>query len=318
MNMSRLAPWAGVLAATLAGVAAAQDYPVKPIRFIVGPGPDVLARIVGQKLTDAWGQQVLVDQRPGAGGIIAADSVAKAPADGYTLLLSTGTYTTIPSLYAKVPYDFVRDLAPVTLLAQLPFLLVAHPSVPAKNVQELVQLARARPGQLNYASSGNGTTAHLAGEMLKSMARIDIVHVPYKGTVPGVTDLVAGQVHIMFAIIQSSLPYVKAGRLKALAVSSPRRSSSAPEVPTISESGVPGYEFISWNGVHVPAATPRAIAGKLNTELLRTIALPDVKEKMFGLGMDVAGGTPEEFSALVKSDIAKWARVIRDAGIKAE
>ena len=311
MKMSRLALWAGALAA-------AQDYPVKPIRFIVGPGPDVLARIVGQKLTDAWGQQVLVDQRPGAGGIIAADSVAKAPADGYTLLLSTGTYTTIPSLYAKVPYDFERDFAPVTLLAQLPFLLVAHPSVPAKNVQELIRLARARPGQLNYASSGNGTTAHLAGEMLKSMARIDIVHVPYKGTVPGVTDLVAGQVHIMFAIIQSSLPYVKAGRLKALAVSSPKRSSSAPEVPTISESGVPGYEFISWNGVHVPAATPRAIAGKLNTELLRTIALPDVKEKMFGLGMDVAGGTPEEFAALVKSDIAKWAKVIRNAGIKAE
>ena len=326
MKMSHLALWVGVLAATLAGTAAGQDpstgagqaYPIKPIRFIVGPGPDVLARIVGQKLTDAWGQQVLVDQRPGAGGIIAADSVAKSPADGYTLLLSTGTYTTIPSLYSKVPYDFERDFAPVTLLAQLPFLLVAHPSVPAKNVQELVRLARARPGQLNYASSGNGTTAHLAGEMLKSMAKIDIVHVPYKGTVPGVTDLVAGQVHIMFAIIQSSLPYVKAGRLKALAVSSPKRSSSAPEVPTISESGVPGYEFISWNGVHVPAATPKAIAGKLNMELLRIIALPDVKEKMFSLGMDVAGGTPEEFGTLVKSDIAKWAKVIRDAGIKAE
>jgi len=326
MKMSHLALWVGVLAATLAGTAAGQDpstgsgqaYPVKPIRFIVGPGPDVLARIVGQKLTDAWGQQVLVDQRPGAGGIIAADSVAKSPADGYTLLLSTGTYTTIPSLYSKVPYNFERDFAPVTLLAQLPFLLVAHPSVPAKNVQELVRLARARPGQLNYASSGNGTTAHLAGEMLKNMARIDIVHVPYKGTVPGVIDLVAGQVHIMFAIIQSSLPYVKAGRLKALAVSSPKRSSSAPEVPTISESGVPGYEFISWNGVHVPAATPRAIAGKLNMELLRIIALPDVKEKMFSLGMDVAGGTPEEFGTLVKSDIAKWAKVIRDAGIKAE
>ncbi len=321
-RLSRLVPsgilFVPILASVLAGSAAAQDYPVKPIRIIVGPGPDVLARIVGQKLTDAWGQQVLVDQRPGAGGIIAADSVAKSPADGYTLLLSTGTYTTIPSLYAKVPYDFVRDLTPVTLLAQLPFLLVAHPSGPAKNVQELVQLARARPGQLNYASSGNGTTAHLAGEMLKSMAKINIVHVPYKGTVPGVIDLVAGQVHIMFAIIQSSLPYVKAGRLKALAVSSPRRSSSAPEVPTISESGVPGYEFISWNGVHVPAATPRAVAGKLNTELLTIIALPDVKEKMFGLGMDVAGGTPEEFGALVKSDIAKWAKVIRDAGIKAE
>ena len=299
-------------------MAAAQDYPAKPIRFIVGPGPDVLARIVGQKLTEAWGQQVLVDQRPGAGGIIAADSVAKSPADGYTLLLSTGTYTTIPSLYTKVPYDFVRDFQPVTLLATLPFLLVAHPSVPAKNVQELVQLARARPGQLNYASSGNGTTAHLAGEMLKSMAKINIVHVPYKGTVPGVIDLVAGQVHIMFAIIQSSLPYVKAGRLKALAVSSAKRSLSAPEVPTIMESGVAGFEFISWNGVHVPAATPKPVAGKLNTELLRVITAPDVKEKMFGLGMDIAGGTPEEFGALVRSDIAKWAKVIREAGIKPE
>jgi tripartite-type tricarboxylate transporter receptor subunit TctC len=316
--MSRLALWAGAFAATLAGAAAGQDYPAKPIRIIVGPGPDVLARIVGQKLTEAWGQQVLVDQRPGAGGIIAADSVAKSPADGYTLLLSTGTYTTIPSLYSKVPYDFVKDLQPVTLLATLPFLLVAHPSVPAKNVQELLQLARARPGQLNYASSGNGTTAHLAGEMLKSMTKTNMVHVPYKGTVPGVTDLVAGQVHIMFAIIQSSLPYVKAGRLKALAVSSAKRSSSAPEVPTISESGVAGYEFISWNGVHVPAATPRPVAGKLNTELLRVITVPDVKEKMFGLGMDIAGGTPEEFGALVRSDIAKWAKVIREAGIKGE
>jgi tripartite-type tricarboxylate transporter receptor subunit TctC len=317
MNRFRFALTAAVLSA-LASVAVAQEYPSKPIRFIVGPGPDVLARIVGQKLTDAWGQQVLVDQRPGAGGIIAADTVAKSPADGYTMLLSTGTYTTIPSLYRKVPYDFVRDLQPVTLLATLPFLLVAHPSVPANNVQQLIQLARARPGQLNYASSGNGTTAHLAGEMLKNMAKINIVHVPYKGTVPGVTDLVAGQVHIMFAIIQSSLPYVQAGRLKALGVSSTKRSASAPQVPTIAESGLPGYEFISWNGVHVPAATPRPIAGKLNVELLRIIAIPDVKEKMFGLGMDIAGGTPEEFGALVKSDIAKWAKVIREAGIQPE
>lgn len=316
MKTSRLA--VGIVMAALAAAAAGQDYPAKPIRFIVGPGPDVLARIVGQKLTDAWGQQILVDQRPGAGGIIAADTVSKSPADGYTMLLSTGTYTTIPSLYKKVPYDFVRDLQPVTLLATLPFLLVAHPSVPANNVQQLIQLARSRPGQLNYASSGNGTTAHLAGEMLKSMAKINIVHVPYKGTVPGVTDLVAGQVHIMFAIIQSSLPYVQAGRLKALAVSSAKRAASAPEVPTIAESGLPGYEFISWNGVHLPAATPRPIAGKLNTELLRIIALPDVKEKMLGLGMDIAGGTPEEFGALVKSDIAKWAKVIREAGITAE
>jgi tripartite-type tricarboxylate transporter receptor subunit TctC len=302
----------------IAATAAAQDYPAKPVRFIVGPGPDVLARLVGQKLTDAWGQQVLVDQRPGAGGIVAADSVVKAPPDGYTLLLSTGTYTTIPSLYAKVPYDFVRDLAPVTLLASLPFLLVVHPSVPARSMQDLVQLARARPGQLNYASSGNGTTAHLAGEMLKSMARIDIVHVPYKGTVPGVIDLIGGQVQMMFAIIQSSLPHVQAGKLRALAVSGSKRSSSTPDLPTISESGVPGYEFISWNGVHVPAATPGTVTSKLNRELLRIIALPDVKERMFALGMDVAGGTPEEFGVLVKSDIAKWAKVIKEAGVRIE
>ena len=314
--ISRLACAVLAPAVLLAGAAHAQDYPSKPIRVIVGPGPDVLARIVGQKLTDAWGQQVVVDQRPGAGGIIAAESVAKSAPDGYTLLLSTGTYTTIPSLYAKVPYDFVKDLQPVTLLATLPFLLVAHPSLPAQNVQELVQLARARPGQLNYASSGNGTTAHLAGEMLKSMAKINIVHVPYKGTVPGVIDLVAGQVHVMFAIIQSSLPYVQAGRLRALGVSASKRSSSAPAVPTIAESGVPGYEFISWNGIHAPAATSKAVTAKLNAELLKVIAAPDVKERMSGLGMEVAGGTPEEFGALVKSDIAKWAKVIRDAGIK--
>jgi tripartite-type tricarboxylate transporter receptor subunit TctC len=318
MKTTRFAFGAVALAALLAGAAAAQDYPAKPIRIIVGPGPDVLARIIGQKLTDAWGQQVLVDQRPGAGGIIAADGVAKSAPDGYTLLLSTGTYTTIPSLYSKVPYDFVKDLQPVTLLASLPFLLVAHPSLPAKNVRELLQLARARPGQLNYASSGNGTTAHLAGEMLKSMAKIDIVHVPYKGTVPGVIDLVSGQVHLMFAIIQSSLPHVKAGKLRALAVSGGKRSSSAPEVATIAESGVPGYEFISWNGIHAPAATSKAVTGKLNAELSRIITLPDVKQRMFGLGMDIAGGTPEDFGALVRSDIAKWAKVIKQAGIKVE
>jgi tripartite-type tricarboxylate transporter receptor subunit TctC len=318
MKTSRLASLSALVAALLTGGVIAQEYPAKPIRIIVGPGPDVLARIIGQKLTDAWGQQVLVEQRPGAGGIIAAEGVAKSAPDGYTLLLSTGTYTTIPSLYSKVPYDFVRDLQPVTLLATLPFLLVAHPSLPAKNVQELVQLARARPGKLNYASSGNGTTAHLAGEMLKSMSKINIVHVPYKGTVPGVTDLVAGQVHVMFAIIQSSLPYVKAGRLRALGVSSAKRTSSAPKVPTIAESGVPGYEFISWNGIHAPAATNKAVTGKLSAELLKAITLPDVKERMFGLGMEVAGGTPDSFGTLVKSDIAKWAKVIREAGIKVE
>jgi tripartite-type tricarboxylate transporter receptor subunit TctC len=296
----------------------AQNYPAKPIRFIVGPGPDVLARLVGQKLTESWGQQVVVDQRPAAGGIIAAESVAKAAPDGYTLLLSTATYTVAAILYPKLPYDFVKDLAPVSLLASLPFLLVAHPSVPAHSVKELIQLARARPGQLNYASSGNGTTAHLAGEMLKNMAKINIVHVPYKGTVAGVTDLIGGQVHMMFAIIQSSLPYVKTGKLRAIAVSSVKRSASAPEVPTIDESGLPGYEFISWNGVHVPGGTSKTIIARLHSELLKTLAQSDMKERMFNLGMEPVGNTPDEFAAVVHADIAKWGKVIKESGIRAD
>jgi tripartite-type tricarboxylate transporter receptor subunit TctC len=300
------------------GVAAAQEYPAKPIRFVIGPAPDVLARLVGQKLTDAWGQQVIVDQRPGAGGIIAGETVAKAPPDGYTWLLSTGAYPTLVGLYPKLPFDFVRDLEPVSLLASIPFLLVVHPSLPVSSVSELVKLARARPGQLNYASSGNGTTAHLAAEMFKSMAKTNIVHVPYKGTVPGVVDLMSGQVQLMFAIMQSSYPYVKSGRLRALAVSGAKRSQSAPDLPTIAESGVPGYEFTSWNGVHVTAGTPKPIINKIQAELVKVVALPDVKERMFGLGMEVAGSTPEQLAALVKSDIAKWGTVIKEAGVRVE
>ena len=300
------------------GVAIAQDYPTKPIRFVIGPAPDVLARLVGQKLNDAWGQQVIVDQRPGAGGIIAGETVAKAAPDGYTWLLSTGAYPTLVGLYPKLPFDFVRDLAPVSLLASIPFLLVVHPSVPAKSVEELLKLARARPGQLNYASSGNGTTAHLAAEMFKNMAKINIVHVPYKGTVPGVVDLMSGQVHMMFAIMQSSFPYVKAGKLRALAVSGAKRSRSAPDLPTIAESGVPGYEFTSWNGVHVTAGTSKAIVTRIHADLVKVLALPDVKERMFNLGMEVAGSTPDELAALVNSDIAKWGKVIKESGVRVD
>jgi tripartite-type tricarboxylate transporter receptor subunit TctC len=313
-----LAATAFVLAAVHAPAAPAQEYPSRPIRFFVGPGPDVLARLIGQKLTEAWGHQVVVDRRPAAGGVVAADTVAKAPPDGYTLLLSTGSYTVSASLYPKLPYDFVKDLAPVSLLASLPFLLVAHPSVPAGNTRELIQLARAHPGQLNYASSGNGTTAHLAGEMLKNMARVSIVHVPYKGTTEGVTDLIGGQVHLMFAIIQSSLPYVKSGKLKALGISSVKPSAAAPGVPSMAESGLPGYEFISWNGVHVPAGTPKPIVTKLHGELIKALAQADVKERMFNLGMEPAGNTPEEFAVLVRNDIAKWGKVIRESGVKAD
>lgn len=299
-------------------LAAAQDYPAKPIRFIVGAAPDVLARLVGQKLTESWGQQVIVDRRPAAGGIIAGEAVAKAPPDGYTWLLSTGAYPTLVGLYPKLPFDFTRDFAPVSLLASIPFLLVVHPSLPAKNVGDLIKLARARPGELNYASSGNGTTAHLAGEMFKSMAKVKITHVPYKGTVEGVTDVIGGQVHMMFAIMQSGISHVKSGKLKALAVTGPRRSAAVPDLPTIAESGVPGYEFTSWNGVHVPAGTPRAVISRIQGELVKAVALPDVREKMSNLGMEVAGSTPDELGALVKSDIAKWGKVIKEAGVKVD
>jgi len=306
-----------LLAALLPGAEAAQ-WPTRPIRFVLGPAPDVLPRMVGQKLGEVWGQQVVVDQRPGAGGIIAGEIVAKAPPDGYTWLMSTGAYTTLVGLYPKLPYDFVRDLAPVTLMATIPFVVVVHPSVQATTLQEFINLARSRPGKLNYASGGTGTTSHLAGEMFKSMAKVDVVHVPYKGVGPAVIDLLGGQVQMMFAIMQGAMPSVKAGKLRALAVSSAKRSASAPEVPTIAESGVPGYEFISWNAVHVPAGTPRPIVGAIHDEIVKVLAQPDVKERMFGLGLEVASGTPAELGALVKSDIAKWTKVIREAGIKVD
>lgn len=301
-----------------AGGAASQQFPAKPIRFVIGPAPDVLARMVGQKLADAWGQQVVVDQRPGAGGIIAAETVAKSPPDGHTWLLSTGAYPTLVGLYPKLPFDFVRDFEPVSLLASIPFLLVAHPSLPVKSVSELLKLARARPGQINYASSGAGTTAHLAGEMFKSMAKVNLVHVAYKGVPAGLVGVISGESQLMFAIMQAGVPHVKSGKLRALAVSGAKRSQSAPDVPTIAESGVPGYEFTSWNGVHVPAGTPKALVSRIQSELVKVVAMPDVKERMVGLGMEVAGSTPEELAALVKSDIAKWSKVIKEAGVRVD
>jgi len=308
----------GLLLAALLPCAEAAQWPVKPVRWVIGPAPDVLPRMVGQKLADAWGQQIVVDQRPGAAGIIAGEIVAKAPADGYTWLMTTGANTTLVGLYPKLPYDLVRDLAPVNLMATIPFVLVVHPSVQAATLQEFVKLAQARPGKLNYASGGTGTTSHLAGEMFKSMAKVDIVHVPYKGVGPGVIDLLGGQVQMMFAIMQGAMPHVKTGKLRALAVSSAKRTASAPEVPTIIEAGVPGYEFISWNAVHVPAGTPRAIVATINREIGKVLAMPDVKQRMFDLGLEVAGGSPERLGELVKSDIAKWSKVIREVGVKVD
>lgn len=318
-NLFRVAVLALIASVSVPAEAAlAQNYPVKPIRFIVGPGPDVLARVIGQRLTDSWGQQVVVDQRPGAGGIIAADTVAKSIPDGYTLLLTTGAYTVNAALYSKLPYNLERDLAPVSLLATISFLVIVNPALPAKTMQELIQLAKARPGSLNCAHSGPGTTAHLGCEMLKSSAHIDIVPVPYKGTVPAIIDVIGGQAQLMFAVMQGGLPQVQAGKLRALAVTGAKRSPALPDVPTIAEAGVPGADFISWNGVHVPARTPRATIAKLHAELDRLLKLPELRERMQTLGLNPAGGTPDAFAAFVKADIARWAKVIKESGVRVE
>ncbi|HYH42376.1 MAG TPA: tripartite tricarboxylate transporter substrate binding protein [Burkholderiales bacterium] len=320
MKLSRQLVFFSLIAVALgSGVLAhAQTYPTRPVRFIVGPGPDVLARIVGQKLTEGWGHQVVVDQRPGAGGIIAADTVSKSVPDGYTLLLTTGAYTINATLYPKLPYSLERDLAPVALLASISFLVIVNPSVPAKTMQDLVQLARAKPGQLNCAHSGPGTTAHLGCEMLKNTARIDVVSVSYKGTVPAVIDVVSGQSQLMFAVMQGGLPHVQAGKLRAVAVTGSKRAAALPEVPTITEAGYAGADFISWNGVHVRAGTPKAVVARLNSEFNRVLKLPDIQERMAGLGLDAAGGTAEAFGIFVKEDIARWAKVIRDTDVRVE
>jgi tripartite-type tricarboxylate transporter receptor subunit TctC len=294
----------------------AQDYPNKPIRLIVGPGPDILARIVGEKLTAAWGQPVVVDQRPAAGGVVAGDSVAKAAPDGYTLLLSTGSYTINSAMRAKAPYDFQRDLAPVGLMATLPFILVVHPDTPFHSVKDVVAQAQAQPGKLNYASSGNGTPSHLSGEMLKQMARVDIVHVAYKGAAPALTDVLAGQVQMSFLPAPTALPLVKSGKLRAIGVSSPKRYSGLPDVPTIAEQGYPEFSVVGWNGIHVPAKTPPAIIDKLNRELAGIVRQPDARERAAGAGFETVGSTREEFEAFVKADIAKATAVIKAGNIQ--
>ncbi|HWI15909.1 MAG TPA: tripartite tricarboxylate transporter substrate binding protein [Burkholderiales bacterium] len=252
--------------------ASAQQYPTKPIRILVGPGPDALARVYGQKFTDAWGQQVVIDQRPGAGGTIAAETVAKAAPDGYTLLLATGSYTINASLQQQ-PYDLVRDFAAISLLGTVPFILVVHPAVPAKTVPELVQLAKAKPGQINYASAGNGTPPHLAGEMLKMMTGISLVHVPYKGAAQGLTDVMAGQIQMMFAVGPVGIPQVQSGKVRGLAVSTAKRSRIVPDLPTVAESGVPGFEVVGWNGLLAPAGSPQAALAKLYGEIAKATAL---------------------------------------------
>jgi len=306
-----------------AGIAIAQPYPSKPIRFIVpfpaGGIADVMARVFGQKFNDAWGQPVVIENRPGAGGNIGAEAVAKSPPDGYTLVMgSIGTHSVNISLFSRMPFDPVRDFAPIALVIKSQNLLVVHPSVPAKTVQELIALARARPGQLAYASAGNGTAGHLAGELFKAMAKIDIVHIPYKGNVPAITDLIGGQTSMTFATMPTVLPQVKADRLRALAVTGAQRSSALPNAPTVAEAALPGFEVTNWIGVFAPAGTPADIVAKLNAEIMRIMRLPDVEPRLASEGAQFTPNTPNEFAAFVKSEIAKWGKVIRDAGLRAD
>ena len=293
------------------------------MRFVIGFTPggpsDILARAVGQKLADRWGQQVLVENRPGAGGNLAAEAVAKSAPDGHTWLLGNNSIlATNHALYRKLPYDPLKDFAPVALVAVQPNILVVHPEVPAKSMAELIALARQNPGKLNYASSGAGAAAHLAGELFKSMAGLDIVHVPYKGAQPALTDLIAGQVQLMFATSASVIPYMKAGRLRALAVTTAQRSPSVPELPTMSEAGLSGFEATTWHGVVVPSATPAALIQRLNQDINAVLKEKDLSERLAGLGAEVLTGTPREFADYIAREIPKWTKVVRDSGARAD
>jgi tripartite-type tricarboxylate transporter receptor subunit TctC len=296
----------------------AGDYPARPIRIVVGPGPDIVARIMGQRFTETWTHQVITETRPGGGGVIAAETVAKSAPDGYTLLLASAAYT-INQVLQPGSFDLLKDFAPIALCASAPFILVVHPSVPARTVQELVAMAKARPGQILYASSGNGTPPHLAGEMFKSMTHINVVHVPYKNAAPAMVDVVGGQVHMMFGITSVTLGHVQSGRLRGLGVSSLQRSPLAPDLPTLAESGVPGYEVTGWNNLMAPANTPRAVIAKLSAEIQRAVQQPEVVKRLRGAGYDATPPhTPEQHGEFLRAEIAKWSRVVKESGAKVD
>ncbi len=301
----------------------AQDYPAKTIRLIVpyppGGTADMLARTIGQKMADRLGQQVIIDNRPGAGGNIGADLVAKAAPDGYTILMGTvATHAINPNLYANMPFDAAKDFAPVVLVATLPNLLVVNPSVLAKNVKELIALAKSKPGELAFASAGNGTSQHLSGELFKKMTGVDMIHIPYKGSAPAVTDLIGGQVQLMFDNIPSSLPQVRAGKLRALAVTGPRRSPVLPDLPTLSEAGLPGFSITSWFALYAPAGTPAKILLRLNKEADKAIASKELRLQWMDQGIEPAGGTSDQLSEFRRIEAPKWEKIIKESGARVE
>lgn len=313
----------GLLVVLTVGSSAAQStYPEKPIRMVVGfpPGTtsDIAARLLGEKFAQAWGQPVLIDNVTGFAGNIAADRVAKAVPDGYTLgVLASPQLVFNPSLY-KLAYDPMKDFAPVSQIAVSPTVLVVHNAVLAKDVQELIKLARARPGELTFASGGSGSATHMAAELFKSVAGLDIRHIPYKGAPAAIPDLLGGRVTMMFSVTTVALPLAREGKLRALAVTSLRRSSAVPELPTIAESGYPGFEVTLWQGLLAPARTAAAIVGKLHLETVKALALPDLRAKLADLGMEGIGNSPDEFATVIKLEIPKWAKVVKEAGIKAD
>ena len=299
-----------------ADAAAQPAFPTKPIRFVIGPAPELLPRLVGQKLSELWGQQVVVDQRPGAGGIVAGDVVSKAAPDGYTWLMSTGSFYVLDALNPKLTYNMVRDFAPVTLMATIPFICVVHPSVPAKSLAELVQLAKAQPGKLNFASAGTGTTMQVVAELFKLSTKINIVHVPYKGVAPAITDVIAGQVQMAFVVAQAVVPHVQSGKLRALATTSHKRSPATPEVPTITEAGFPEIDLVGWNGVSVPINTPRALVNRLNADIRKILNQKEIQERMVAAGFDLADTTVAQFEAYVKKDVVLYNRIIKESKMK--
>lgn len=315
-----LAPAALVVAAGLSASCRAQAYPARPIRIVVpyppGSGTDIVARLLAQKISENWGQQVIVDNKPGAGAIVGVEAVARAAPDGYTIGIGdTGPLAINPALYDKLPYNPATDFVAITHVANLPFVLVVHPSLPAKTVPELIALAKSQPGKLNYASVGNGSAVHLASELFKRVAGVDIVHIPYKGSAPALNGLLAGEVSLMFVNLFSSVPHLQSGRLRVLAVASPQRTAMLPDLPTIAEAGLPGYGFLAWFGIVAPAGTPEPIIDKLNAEFRRVLALPDVRDRMLSQGgTEPVGGTSAQFAELMRSDIARWAVIVKESG----
>ena len=308
----------GIAAVCVAAGAVAQGYPAKPVKVIVpyppGGSTDIVARVVAQKLSEQTGQQFLVDNRGGAGGNIGAEAVARSPADGYTLLVATTAHAINRTLFKSMGYDLMKDFVPISQLTAGPLVIVANPALPAKSVKELIALAKAKPGELTYASSGNGQSTHLAVELFDTMAGIKMTHVPYKGSAPAITDVMGGQVSVFFDTMLSAMPHVRSGKLKALAVTSAARSPAAPDIPTVAESGLPGYEAIAWNGLVAPAGTPREVVARLNAEVKKVLELPEIRERFAAQGFAAAWSSPEKYAAFLDAEVEKWGKVVKVSG----